>query len=103
MRRAIIEVSPDIRLLDLSKLCRDESDSREARQSLDKALAEVEVLFVGGTPQSLPARAPRLKWVQFVGTGVDRLQKAGLFHQSFTITNVTSYLVKRVNTICYYV
>lgn len=89
MRRAIIEVSPDIRLLDLSKLCRDESDSREARQSLDKALAEVEVLFVGGTPQSLPARAPRLKWVQFVGTGVDRLQKAGLFHQSFTITNVT--------------
>ena len=89
VRRIILKVSPHLRLLDLSRLCREEASSEQARAALDDALAEVEVLFMGATPRSLAERAPKLKWVQFLGTGVDRLERVGLFNQSFVVTNVT--------------
>ena len=89
VRRIILKVSPRVRLVDISRLCREEASSEEARAKLDEALADIEVLFMGATPESLPERAPKLKWVQFLGTGVDRLGRAGLFNQSFVVTNVT--------------
>ena len=89
VRRTILNVSPRVRLVDISKLCRDESTSGEARDELEAILAGVEVMFVAAIPQALPKRAPKLKWVQFIGTGVDRFERAGLFHQPFAITNVT--------------
>ena len=89
VRRIILKVSPRVRLVDISRLCREEASSEEARAKLDEALADIEVLFMGATPESLPERAPKLKWVQFLGTGVDRLERAGLFNQSFVVTNVT--------------
>lgn len=89
VRRIILKVSPRVRLVDISRLCREEAASEEARAKLDEALADIEVLFMGATPQSLPERAPKLKWVQFLGTGVDRLGRAGLFNQPFVVTNVT--------------
>ncbi|MEE9284204.1 MAG: D-2-hydroxyacid dehydrogenase, partial [Dehalococcoidia bacterium] len=68
---------------------RDEATSAEARARVDDLLREAEVLYVARVPANLPQRGPRLKWVQFVGTGIDSLVAAGALSGPYTVTNVT--------------
>lgn len=85
----IAAVSPRLHVVDISNLVAEDAASPQARASLDALLRDVEVLFIGRTPADLAARAPRLKWVQFIGTGVDGLRAAGLFGHPFVVTKVT--------------
>ncbi|MCX5909364.1 MAG: hypothetical protein NTY64_19890, partial [Deltaproteobacteria bacterium] len=61
-----------------------------AREKLDALLSQGEVLF--GWPHQFPrnilARMPRLKWVQTMSAGVDRLE-AGVLQSPVTVTNVS--------------
>jgi phosphoglycerate dehydrogenase-like enzyme len=45
---------------------------RHDRQGAGGVIGEVEILYAWGFPASLLARAPRLRWVQAMGAGVDR-------------------------------
>ena len=66
-------------------------DAEAARQSLEGALSETEVLY--GFPPSpegarqLLARAPRLRWFQAASAGVDRLDKGGFLEREVVVTN----------------
>ena len=68
-----------------------EVDTEAARQRLDAALAETEVIY--GFPPSpdgardLLARAPHLRWFQAASAGVDRLEKGGFLDRQVAVTN----------------
>ena len=83
----INDVSPRIELVDISSLLRAERDSESARAQMSETLANIEVLFMAGAPRELSQRAPKLKWIQWIGTGVDRMAQYGLLGQAFTVTN----------------
>ncbi|MHB1133937.1 MAG: D-2-hydroxyacid dehydrogenase [Chloroflexota bacterium] len=52
-------------------------------------LARVEVIVASRLPADIARRAPRLRWVQALGAGVDHLMPAEALRQAdFTVTNV---------------
>jgi len=68
-----------------------EIDAEAARQRLDAALAETEVLY-GFVPspegaRELLVRAPRLRWFQAASAGVDRLREGGFLERQVVVTN----------------
>ncbi len=85
----VAAVSPRVRVVDLNPWLRDEAASAQARAKADEALREIEVLFIARIPRDLLRRAPKLRWCQWVGTGIDHLQNAGLLGSGITLTNVT--------------
>lgn len=86
----IVSVSPQIRLLDISEHLAQEAESPAAKAKADEMLAQIEVLFLGRLPPDLAKRAPKLRWVQWLGTGVDHLVRGGLFEgKHYQITNVS--------------
>ena len=93
VERAVLEtitaVSPRVHLRDLSQLVAEEDTSPEAKAKLDDELRDVEVLFIALPPRDLVSRAPNLKWVQWIGTGIDYLYRTGLMDAHFPVTNVT--------------
>ncbi len=82
-------ISPRVRLIPLGDLIAQESQSPEAASKLDESLRDVEVMFIGRPPRDVLDRAPMLRWVQFIGTGVDSLVDAGLVSSRVTVTKVT--------------
>ncbi len=69
----ISEVSPKIKVTDVSEILRAENrGDPAAREKLDVILAGAEVLGSRRPPQDLLKRAPGLKWVQVLSAGVDR-------------------------------
>ncbi|MFC2058593.1 D-2-hydroxyacid dehydrogenase [Chloroflexota bacterium] len=58
----------------------------EASRELDGLLSDAEVFYAGGLPLNLLSRAPRLKWVQSVGAGIDDLLRAGVLDISIVVT-----------------
>jgi phosphoglycerate dehydrogenase-like enzyme len=91
--RALLEtiaaVSPRVNLRDLSQLVAEEDTSPEAKAKLDDELRDIEVLFIAVPPRDLMSRAPKLKWVQWIGTGIDYLYRTGIMDAPFPVTNVT--------------
>ena len=82
-------LAPRVELVHLAGLIRDEIKAAKPSPELDEALGRIEVIFCGAPPADLEQRAPRLNWLQFVGTGVDRLARAGVLGSRITVTNVT--------------
>ena len=64
-----------------------ELTSKEASEALDRMLANTDVLFAWRFPLNLPSRAPRLRWVQWIGAGVDILGRVGLLESDVMVTN----------------
>ena len=89
LKDMIAQVSPRVHLVDISPWLRDEATSPEAKARVDELLSDVEVVYVARVPADLSQRAPKLRWVQFVGTGIDSLVAAGVLGGPFTLTNVT--------------
>ena len=59
----------------------------EATESLDNMLDHVEVIFGWRLPLNVLSRAPRLKWVQGIGAGVDLLAgKTGLLQSDIPVS-----------------
>jgi phosphoglycerate dehydrogenase-like enzyme len=87
--RALLEtiaaVSPRVNLRDLSQLVAEEDTSPEAKAKLDDELRDIEVLFIAVPPRDLMSRAPKLKWVQWIGTGIDYLYRTGIMDAPFAI------------------
>jgi D-2-hydroxyacid dehydrogenase (NADP+) len=74
--KKITSISKTIRLHQASPLVLAERKGEpEARENLDAVLGQAEVLYgwIHHFPKSLLGRTPRLKWIQVMSAGVDRL------------------------------
>jgi D-2-hydroxyacid dehydrogenase (NADP+) len=86
----ITNVSPRIKLSNVSELVRAEQRGDFARQDeLDALLAEAEVIYGLRLPKDVIARAPKLKWVQVMSAGVDRYLDDEFRQSSVIMTNVS--------------
>ena len=63
---------------------------KEASEALDHLLGHIEVIFGWRLPRNLLSRAPRLRWVQGVGAGVDLLAgKTGLLQSDIMVSTAS--------------
>jgi len=87
----IAGISPRIEVTDVSDLFRAErSGDAAARQKLDDRLAEAEVIYGLRFPQNvLTGLFPRLKWMQAMSAGVDRVLDAEIVASPVKMTNVS--------------
>ena len=53
------------------------------------ALARAEVLVALHTPRDLPVLAPRLRWIQGIGAGVEQFARAGARRDRVVVTNAS--------------
>jgi len=61
---------------------------QESRQ-LDSLLSGAEIMLMYMPPPDLIARAPNIKWIQFIGAGIDLLARNNILGSSATITNAS--------------
>ena len=88
--RRITLAGPGINVTDASTLVHDElRGDMSGRAKLDALLAETEVIFGLILPPDITARAPKLKWVQMMSAGVDRLTQSDIWQSAVTITGVS--------------
>ncbi len=96
-------VSTQVRLQDLSRLAIRErhilaaggpkSDAgRKVTQELDRGLTQTEVIFGYHLPKGYIARAPKLKWVQWCGAGVDKLLADGSLKSPVIFTDAAGVM-----------
>jgi phosphoglycerate dehydrogenase-like enzyme len=72
------EARGDLRLL----VCED-------RDSIEKAVPEVDIIFAGSTfPLDVLDRATKLKWIQSMGAGIENFLRAGLIPPDVVLTRV---------------
>jgi len=77
-------------LTDLSDLTRAERKGDRSRSAeLDRALAAAEVVFALKLPERFVERSTRLKWVQTISTGVDRIITPELARSPVIVTNMS--------------
>ena len=90
--RSITEVSPKIKVKDASTMMMAEhqGDNSE-KEILDNMLVEADVIFGFGLilPKDLLSRAPRLKWLQLMSAGADRLRDTEIWQSKVTVTGVS--------------
>lgn len=90
--RRIAEVSPKIKVKDASAMMMAASRGNNSeKKRLDDILAEADVIFGFGLilPKDLLSRAPKLKWLQLMSAGVDRLRDTEIWLSNVTITGVS--------------
>ncbi len=88
-RERIVGVSPQVNLMDISDLVREEQrGDAPAKSKLDVLLAEAEIFF-GWLPDNFMVRTPRLKWAQLMSAGADRWLNTGIMESSVILTNVS--------------
>ncbi|MBI4570986.1 MAG: D-2-hydroxyacid dehydrogenase, partial [Chloroflexi bacterium] len=75
-----------------------ELEAQTARQELEEALGDAEVLFgfwgpafaeLYPDPEALRRRAPGLRWLQLTSAGVDRAARSGLLESDLLVTNAS--------------
>ncbi len=68
----IAAISPRIKVTDVASfIIAEKKRDFSAKGEFDALLAETEIIFGHGFPQNGIARAPKLKWIQMMSTGVD--------------------------------
>ena len=85
----IARFDEQVQWVQASPLIRDEKKGDgQAREKMDSILADAEVLYgwIWHLPFNLLSRAPRLKWIQVMSAGVDRLPKE-ILQSRILITN----------------
>ena len=88
--RQIALVSSRINVVVASELAHAElQGDLAAREKLDALLAESDVIYGLFLPQNLLARAPKLKWIQMMSAGVDRLANTDIWLSPVIITGVS--------------
>jgi len=88
--RQIGLVSPEINVKDASALAFAElRGDNAAKEKLDTLLAEAEVIYGLILPRNLLERAPKLKWIQMMSAGVDRLKDTDIWRSRVIITGVS--------------
>lgn len=83
-------VHPRVHVWDLAEKVQAEN-SREPLPGgeLDDILRDTEVLFCARIPRDLPARAPRLRWVQTLAAGVEHMLVPGILADGVVLTNAS--------------
>ena len=69
-----------------------------------EAIREAEVIYGLDYPTGLPSLAPKLRWVQMIGAGVDHLKGTGIMESDVTVTalggfsslNIAEYVVTQM-------
>jgi phosphoglycerate dehydrogenase-like enzyme len=61
--------------------------TRELSPQFIEKLAKAEVMFILDAPTNFVRYAPKLKWVQLIGAGVDHLKGTGLFESNVDIVS----------------
>jgi phosphoglycerate dehydrogenase-like enzyme len=88
--RQISLVSPDITVSDASALVAAEFRGDDsASEKLNTILTRADVIYGLIPPRDLLKRAPRLKWVQMMSAGVDRLRDTEIWRSGIIITGVS--------------
>jgi D-2-hydroxyacid dehydrogenase (NADP+) len=88
--RCISEVSPNIIVKDASALTSAEfQGDNSQKDKLDNILAGADVIFGLMLTKDVLSRAPKLKWLQMMSAGVDRLRDTEIWRSKVTITGVS--------------
>jgi D-2-hydroxyacid dehydrogenase (NADP+) len=88
--KRIEQVNPGIKVNDASALVAAEfRGDNSQKDKLDAWLAETDVIYGLILPRDVLARAPRLKWVQMMSAGVDRLRDTEIWKSNILITGVS--------------
>lgn len=86
----ITSVSPRVRVQNVWDLSRaDFRGDSSAKDELDIALADAEIVYGIRLPQDLIIRAPKLKWVHVMSAGVDRFLDDDFRRSPVILTNVS--------------
>ncbi len=82
--------SDQLEVVDASDLARAEREGDSAvTPELDAQLAQADVIYALKLPDRLLERSPRLKWLQTISTGVDRIMIPELCRSDVTVTNMS--------------
>jgi phosphoglycerate dehydrogenase-like enzyme len=88
--RLIRAVSPRIKVKDgVALAAREFSGDNSKKEDLDALLAWADVIFGLFAPANTVARAPKLKWIQVISAGVDRLRDTDVWQSRIVITGVS--------------
>ena len=83
-------VSDAIVVTDASALARAERNGDASRGAeLDQVLASADVVYALKLPDRFVERAPRMRWLQTISTGVDRILSPELVNSPVTVTNMS--------------
>ena len=83
-------VSGDIVVTDAADLARAERNGDMSHSAeLDDVLSEADVIYALKLPQRLCARAPRLKWIQTISTGVEKILTPEIVDSPLVVTNMS--------------
>lgn len=63
-------------------------------------LKEAEVVYGLDYPNGMPALAPRLRWVQMIGAGIDHLRGTGLLESDVVITAMGGFTSRNIAEYC---
>lgn len=86
----IREVSDRLDVRDVSDLTRAERKGDFSRSTeLDAYLRDADVVYALKLPQRLLERAPNLKWIQTISTGVERVLDDGIVRSPVVVTNMS--------------
>ena len=88
--RIIRDVSARLVVQDVSALTRAERKQDMTRSAeLDDALHDADIMFALKIPDRVLQRAPNLKWIQTISTGVDRILTDDLVKSDVVVTHMS--------------
>jgi len=88
--KRIGKVNPNINVKDASALVAAEFNGDDSsKKELDALLSRADIIFGLFPPQEIMTRAPRLKWLQMMSAGVDRLRGSDIWQSEVIITGVS--------------
>ncbi len=101
--RALIEaVSARLDVIDITQMLLEEDEGKPgARDQVDEALSDVEVLYMAKVPSDLVRRVPKLKWVQYFATGIEDFVGTEMLDAHFTFCNVTGTTAQAIAEHCF--
>jgi len=83
-------VSGDVVVTDAADLARAERNGDSSRSvELDDVLSRADVVYALKPPQRLSERTPRLKWIQTISTGVERILTPEIVNSPVVVTNMS--------------
>ena len=86
----IIDISPRVKVTDATEfLVQEQRGDLSSKREFDAVLNEADVMFAARLPMDVLKRAPRLKWVQTMGAGVERLLDRDMVNSQVIMTNVS--------------
>ncbi len=88
--QTIKDISPKLKVTDASEfLAQEQRGDFSSKIEFDALLNEADLMFAARLPVDILKRAPRLKWVQTMGAGVERFLDPEMVDSRVIMTNVS--------------